>query len=181
MLIQPYRPEWKNDFEKIEAVINRGLAGLAIRLEHVGSTSIEQLASKPIIDIDLIYQDRALFTKIKSGLEALGYYHNGDQGIPGREVFKRKDQGEPHQVLDRIKHHFYVCHSSSGELQRHLAFRDFLRTNEQARAAYEQLKYDIAERAGQDRKVYAELKTLLAREFVENILRRAASDNDQQE
>ena len=172
MLIQKYQDSWVNDFQHIKEAIEKNLPNVVINIEHIGSTSVRNLAAKPIIDIDLVYDQPRDFQDIKVGLEKLDYYHNGDQGIPGREVFKRAKQEKKHLILDTIKHHLYVCQANSEELHRHLIFRDALRTHEEERMAYEILKYEIAAKANQDRKVYAKLKEVMAREFVESVIRK---------
>jgi len=113
------------------------------------------------------------FKEIKKNLVTLGYYHNGNQGIIGREVFKRNKQGVNHIELDSIPHHLYVCQINSDELRRHLFFRDYLRENSKKRIEYENLKYKIAEMAKQDRKEYAKLKEDMAKEFVESIIEKS--------
>jgi len=87
MLIQEYTSHWANDFEKIKKVLNEEIFDYIIDIEYIGSTAVPNLASKPIIDMDIIYGENANFENIKSGLEKLGYSHKGNQGIEGREVF----------------------------------------------------------------------------------------------
>ncbi|MEO0734987.1 MAG: GrpB family protein, partial [Bacteroidota bacterium] len=169
MLIVKYTPDWRKHFTDLKREIDRELAGLAYRIEHVGSTSVPGLDAKPIIDIDIIFADSAAFPKIKSGLIALGYFHNGDQGIVGREVFKR-DGNSTNHLLDAIPHHLYVCAQGSPPLERHILMRNYLRKNEWARVKYQELKYELAEKAGQDRKVYAELKEQYANDFIDEII-----------
>ena len=176
MLIQAYTKEWIADFETIKEILLSALAELDISIEHIGSTSVHRLAAKPIIDIDIIYRSSDQLIEITSRLADVGYYHNGNQGIPGREVFKRMAAANDHKVLDAIQHHLYACPMSSDELQRHLLFRDYLRTHTSARAAYQQLKYQIAEIAHQDRKVYAQLKEKMAKEFIHSIIQKAKED-----
>lgn len=173
MLIQKYQPSWVVDFSVIKNVIEENLLGLDITIEHIGSTSVKDLAAKAIIDIDVIYNEKETFEAIKTELEKLGYYHNGNQDIEGREVFKRKKLKTKHSILDSIQHHLYVCQADSEELQRHLAFRNFLRTNEKERKEYEYLKYEIALKTNQDKKEYAKLKEDMAKEFIESILQKA--------
>lgn len=173
ILIQKYQSNWVNDFNAIKEVITDSLKGVDIKMEHIGSTAVKGLAAKPIIDIDMVYQEVESFGAIKAGLAKLGYYHNGDQGIGGREVFKRDKGTTTHWLLDSIQHHLYVCQADSKELQRHLLFRDFLRAHEKERKEYEALKYEIAKRTNQDRKAYAKLKEVMADEFVESIIRKA--------
>ena len=125
--------------------------------------------SKPIIDIDIIYYKKIDFEEIKLGLEKIGYYHNSNQGIEDREVFKRNDK-LTNEILDTIKHHLYVCPIDSVALERHILSRNFLRKNEWARIKYQQMKYELAEKANQDRKVYAALKELNVNDFIDSII-----------
>ncbi len=169
MLIEKYTSNWINDFTELKREIENGLHGLDYTIEHVGSTSVPDLDSKPIIDIDIIYSKQSDFEKIKSGLEEKGYYHNGNQGIDDRDVFKRN--GElTNELLDRIKHHLYVCSVDSKALERHILSRNFLRKNDWARINYQQMKYELAEKANQDRKMYAALKEGTINDFIDSIV-----------
>lgn len=170
MLIQKHQESWANDYKSLKKVFEEYVSTDDLKIEHIGSTSVKQLAAKPIIDIDIVHEKSESFRAIKRSLEQLGYYHNGNQGIVGREVFKRNKNQENHVILDSIPHHLYVCQINSNELRRHLFFRDYLRVNQKEREEYEKLKYKIAEIANQDRKKYAKLKESIARAFVESIL-----------
>ncbi|MDI9312607.1 MAG: GrpB family protein, partial [Limnohabitans sp.] len=142
MLIEKYTPNWINDFAAIKCEIANGLQELDCTIEHVGSTAVPNLDSKPIIDIDIVYSKKIYFEKIKSKLENIGYYHNGNQGIENRDVFKR-NSGHTNGKLDSIKHHLYVCPVNSKALERHILSRNFLRKNDWARLKYQQMKYDL--------------------------------------
>jgi len=170
MLILPYSPDWESQFLRIRELLATALGTTHLRIEHIGSTAVPGLAAKPIIDIDIVHAKDASFQPIIDALASLGYFHNGDQGIPGREVFKRRKPSAGHPVLDQLQHHLYACPEDSPELNRHLHFRDYLRINQAARNEYSQLKSDIAAAAGQDRKQYAILKETRARDFVEACL-----------
>ena len=173
MLIHSYNPDWPRQFQRLCEILLKDIP-IPVAIEHVGSTSVPGLAAKAIIDMDLIYTNTAHFLPIKKHLEGLGYLHKGDLGIPQRDAFKRnKNAISDSNPLDIIPHHLYVCPSDSLELSRHIAFRNYLRKNEKARAAYEQIKIDIAREANQDRKVYAKIKEKAARVFVEEILEKA--------
>ena len=143
--------------------------GLETQIEHVGSTSVPNLDAKPIIDIDIIYENESEFEKIKSELLKIGYYHNGDQGIKNREVFKQRKSSSK-KVLNTITHHLYVCKKHCDPLERHLLMRNFLRKNEWARITYQDMKYQLAEKAQQDKRRYAELKELHVNEFIDDIV-----------
>ena len=170
MLIQPYTPQWFEDFTKLKAVLDKALNGLDYRIEHVGSTAVPGLAAKAIIDIDIVYQQHDQFDKIKEALLGIGYYHNGDQGIPMREVFKRDGQSSD-EILDHIRHHLYVCPAESPALERHLLSRDHLRKHEWARVKYQEMKYELAGQANQDKKRYAALKEEKVNAFIDSIVR----------
>ncbi len=169
MLITPYTDSWVEKFQSIKLALDTSLQGIDNTIEHVGSTSVSGLDAKPIIDIDIIYKQAPEFEQIKAGLISMGYYHNGDQGIPQREVFKRAGTKYNH-ILDNISHHLYVCMAGSPGLNRHLLFRDHLRKNEEARLTYQAMKYELAIRAQQDRKRYAELKELHINDFIDSVI-----------
>jgi len=88
MLLEKYSSQWVNQFEAIKSKLENALNGLEFSIEHVGSTSVPNLDAKPIIDIDIIYTLKDDFERIKQRLEKIGYYHNGNQGISERDVFK---------------------------------------------------------------------------------------------
>jgi GrpB-like predicted nucleotidyltransferase (UPF0157 family) len=169
MLIKKYTADWIQDFESLKLEIEKGLNGLEYYIEHIGSTSIPELDAKPIIDIDIIYNNESEFENIRVGLLRIGYYHNGNQGIVDREVFKR-DREKNIEILDSITHHLYVCPKSSEALERHLLMRDFMRKNDWARLKYQKMKYELAEKANQEKKLYADLKELHVNEFIDSII-----------
>ena len=175
MLIKEYDASWPEGSIEISTVMDTALHGVAHRIEHVSSTSVPRLAAKPIIDIDIVYMKPCDFLEIGRRLYKLGYMHNGNQGIPDRDAFKRIESHQKHPILDKIRHHLYVCPAESAELKRHLLFRDHLRENEWARKEYCALKRDIAVRANHDHKVYASMKEVEARGFVIGIIELAES------
>jgi len=170
MVLKKYTSNWIKNFTDIKREIEISLDGIEYSIEHVGSTSVPHLDSKPIIDIDIIYPDPSDFEKIKVKLEKFGYYHNGNQGIQDRDVFKRNGKLN-NEILDTIKHHLYVCPVDSKALERHILSRNFLRKNEWARLKYQQMKYDLAGKANQDRKAYAILKELYVNDFIDSIIK----------
>jgi GrpB-like predicted nucleotidyltransferase (UPF0157 family) len=178
VIVVAYNPLWKNDFAEIRTRLAHALHGIQVNIEHVGSTAITGLAAKPIIDIDVVYQEAPVFDMIKTGLENVGYCHHGDQGLAGREVFKRK--GTPYDdVLDNKAHHLYVCMYDNLQLRRHILFRDYLQKHEVARNFYMNLKYEIAAEANGDRKQYADIKEVKAGSFINYIVQLSAWENEE--
>lgn len=176
MLIQEYNESWAKDFGTIKHIIQEVLIDLDISIEHIGSTSIPRLAAKPIIDIDIVYNKPTDFDAIKVKLEEIGFYHNGNQGIEGREVFKRNPSWRTHPILDSITHHLYACHVDSHELHNHILFRNYLIAHEDIRIAYQNLKYMIAEKANQNKKLYAQMKEIKAKNFIETVVKKAKNE-----
>ena len=132
--VLPYDAGWSADFEKIRDEIQSALGELAAGIEHVGSTAVEGMSAKPCIDLDVILRDGAAQETVIAKLAEIGYIHEGDLGIPGREAFRY--DGKPHLR----KHHLYVCPRDSRELRRHITFRDFLRTHPEAVRQYSAVK-----------------------------------------
>ena len=152
VIVLPYDEAWKFEFEKIKNEILFAVGDLAVGIEHVGSTSVEGLAAKPCIDIDLVIKDYSVFPTVVKRLADIGYIHEGDLGIKDREAFKYSDK--PHLY----KHHLYVCPEYSRELLRHIAFRDFLRKNPEAAKEYARVKREGAKLFPNDIDKYIEHK-----------------------
>ena len=138
VVVEKYDPEWKTDFEAIRQELEPVLDGLILSIEHVGSTSVPGLSAKPIIDADIVIPDDAALPLVVARLSSIGYVHEGDLGIPGREAFTYGDK--PHLR----EHHLYVCPKNSPELRRHVAFREYLRAHPDAVAEYSRVKEEAA-------------------------------------
>ena len=172
-LIQPYNPEWPNWFAQIRAILETTLGQAHLGIEHVGSTSVPGLSAKPIIDIDVVIAaDR--FEIVKERLSQLGYHHQGDLGIPGREAFGLTDDQPLKATLP--PHHLYVCPEDSPELKRHLYFRERMKRNQSERDFYIHKKMLIAELCDHDKKMYAQVKEIVLAAFFERLLQNGETD-----
>ncbi|HQO09411.1 MAG TPA: GrpB family protein [Clostridiales bacterium] len=160
MILSEYDPNWEYEYRKLGLFYIEILGELLVRIEHVGSTAIYGIKAKPILDIDLVIEDNSVLSEVVKKLKTIGYTHNGDQGIPGREAFLRDDQSVPWNQKNKtwMKHHLYVCTKDSRELDRHIQFRDYLNTNSEAAKEYENIKLEIESRSNGDRKLYADIK-----------------------
>ena len=169
-----YRQEWIQMFQDISDFLKQNIKTY-VRIEHVGSTAIPGMDGKPIIDIDIEILSESHFSSIKTELEKIGYFHNGDQGIKGREVFLRS--GETQSVLDKIPHHLYVCPSNNPEYKRHIRFRDKLRTDKSLVEEYKKIKHEIIKEVGlYNRQGYVEMKANNYNAFFERVLGESFSD-----
>lgn len=161
VIVLPYDDRWKKDFEEIAEEIRAALENTAVRIEHVGSTSVEGLCAKPIIDIDVVIEEMEVFPEVCRRLEKIGYCYEGNLGIMGREAFR-------YEGRERLrKHHLYVCPKDSEELKRHIAFRDYLRKHKDAAEKYGRIKEEGARLYPEDIDGYIRYKG----EFIEFIYR----------
>lgn len=153
IIVLPYDKEWKIAFEKIKNEIEDAIGDLLINIEHVGSTFVEGMSAKPCIDLDVVIKDYSVFDEVVRRLEKTGYIHEGNLGIKDREAFKYSDK--PHLM----RHHMYVCPQVSEELQRHITFRDYLRSNPDAVKEYSLVKETAAKLYPNDIDKYIEYKS----------------------
>jgi GrpB-like predicted nucleotidyltransferase (UPF0157 family) len=156
-----YDPQWPERFRILAERMKTALGGLAIAVEHVGSTAVPGLAAKPVVDFDLVVRREDLPRAIEL-LRSLGYVHEGDRGVAGREAF-RWPPGEE-------RHHLYICGPESTAMRRHLLFRDHLRAHPAAARAYADLKRMLAQRHATDREAYQHAKAV----FIEAVTQAAA-------
>lgn len=160
-IVLPYDKVWEQNFTKIKDEIQKTLGQLSLNIEHIGSTSVRGLSAKPIIDLDVIIRDYSLFDDVVAALRNIGYRHEGNLGIIGREAFNY--DGKDHLQ----KHHLYVCPQDSTELKRHIAFRDYLRSHPEAVREYSRVKEEGAAFYPYDIEKYIEHKS----PFIERIYR----------
>jgi GrpB-like predicted nucleotidyltransferase (UPF0157 family) len=163
VIIEDYNPLWPERFALLRTRIGAALGSLAVAIEHVGSTAVPGLAAKPIIDMDILLQSRADLPLVIIRLASLGYEHRGDLGVSGREAFRTPPTDFPH--------HLYVCPPHSPEFQRHIAFRNHLRTHADDARAYGDLKRKLASQFRDDREAYNQAKTDFVTEILSRTLR----------
>jgi GrpB-like predicted nucleotidyltransferase (UPF0157 family) len=148
--VVPYRGEWADAYEAWRKRLSEALGAVAVRIEHVGSTAVEGLAAKPIIDIQISVVDVEDEEAYGPAIEALGVSLRFRE--PGHQYF-RPAGDNPRTVQ------IHVC-DVGGEWEReHLLFRDYLRSDSEPRAAYVRLKRDLSDRYRDDRLAYNEGKT----------------------
>ena len=166
--IRAYDPDWPRQFDAERERIAAALGGLALRIDHNGSTSVPGLAAKPIIDIQISVARLHPIAAYAAGLVELGYIH-----VPHADdafcPFFHRPRDWPHS------HHVHIVQAGGDEERRTLAFRDYLRAHPAAAREYEDLKRRLAPqysatRPG-DREAYAQAKG----RFIEAIVARAGA------
>lgn len=157
-----YDPKWEKKFEKHAKIIIDAVGINALRVEHIGSTSVPALVAKPIVDILVVVADSADETTYLSQLEAEGYL-----------LRVREPDWNEHRMFRTPEKdvHIHVYSVGCLEIQRNLTFRDRLRRNAEDRDLYGQTKHELATQEWSDMNAYANAKT----EVIENIILRDSS------
>lgn len=154
-----YRPEWKTLFEEEAARLRALMGAAALSVEHVGSTAVEGMDAKPVIDLLVGVRDLEEARGWIPQLEARGYEFRPEAGIPGRLFFAKG-------AREWRTHHLSLAEPSSDFYTKHLRFRDHLRAHPAAREAYRALKQGLAREFPTDRASYTAGKSA----FIEHIL-----------
>ena len=150
--VWPYDPSWPRRFATEAERLRAALHGVALRLEHVGSTSVPGLAAKPIVDIQLSVERLQPVDPYLEPLEAIGYTHHPDEE-PEHELFFKPPEGWPHDFQ------VHVCRAGGDWERRHIELRDYLRAQPDEARAYGDLKIELAKRYATDRAAYQAAKS----------------------
>lgn len=150
-------PRWPARFGAERERIAAALGERALRIEHIGSTSVPGLAAKPIVDVLVAVADPDDEPAFVPALERAGY------------VLRVRETGHRMLRTPELDVQVHVWREGGAEVARHLAFRDRLRASPEDRAAYERLKRELATREWADMNEYADAKGPL----IEAILARA--------
>lgn len=157
-----HHPEWKEAYLKEEHDIQNILHGELVNSFHVGSTSVPGLKAKPIIDILLVARDINALDKYSTQFEQLGYEVMGEFGIRGRRYFRKGGDNRTHHI-----HAFQYDHIQ--EIERHLAFRDYLCHHPEIAEEYGELKDELAKKYPNDIESYGDGKD----DFVKKVEKQA--------
>jgi GrpB-like predicted nucleotidyltransferase (UPF0157 family) len=141
-------PTWAELFREERARLTGVFDGRAVRIEHIGSTSVPDLCAKPIVDVLVGLRELELTDAEVAAMTGLAYEYLGEYGLPGRLFFRKR----PHT------HNVHVVEYGGEHWERQLTFRDALRADAAERKRYDEFKRRLAAE-GHSRAVYTELKT----------------------
>jgi len=156
VLVSP-DPAWAEMFRDLADQFRSACGDRFTAIHHIGSTSVPGLAAKPLIDMLPELNDHDDGAELAPLLEPLGFVYLGSYGIQGRHFFRRKAD---------VNVNVHMFEQGHIEVERHLVFRDALRSDEQLRAAYQKLKEELAARFPNDVDSYAKSKS----DFIEKVL-----------
>lgn len=154
----PHDPGWCVQFEEEADRIALALGGIVVCLHHIGSTAIPGLCAKPIIDILLEVDGIVRLDEKSSAMEQLGYEAMGEFGIPGRRYYRKDD------TTGIRTHHVHAFQAGSPQIERHLAFRDYMIAHPGEAQAYGSLKQRLVRDHPDDIQAYLDGKDLYIKE-----------------
>jgi len=166
VVIVEYDPRWPALYEEEKDRILTVIGDLVVAIEHIGSTAVLGLGAKPIIDIMPAVRSLADAEQCIEPLEGIGYEYVPEYNalIPERRYFHKGPE-------DARTVHLHMVEQTSEFWERHLSFRDWLRTHREDAQEYYRLKKELAARFGRDREGFTDAKT----PFIQSIVARARS------
>ena len=145
-----YDPRWVELFAVAERELRAVLVPFVVEIEHIGSTAVPGLAAKPVIDIQVGVRTLDDSAEIVAAVESLGYEYvpEFEDELPDRRYFRRWANG-------RRSHQIHLVERSNTDWwDRHVRFRDWLRTHHDDRDRYAELKLNLAATHRDDRRAY---------------------------
>ena len=163
--IEKYTELWKVAFENEYRVLIKSIKEPTLKIEHIGSTSVEGLNAKPIIDIMIGLQDFDTASNHIISLENLGYEYISEyeDKMSDRKFFIKDSNGVR-------THHIHMVSFETEFWNRHLKFRDHLQTNQADREDYLKLKIRLAKRKWKNGSEYANAKAKFIQKIEDKIM-----------
>ena len=153
-----YDPEWSLKYVRERDKITEILKDNCISIYHIGSTSVPELAAKPIIDIMPVVESLDAVDAVASEFEKIGYVYMGEYGITGRRYL--------YKGANEHTHHIHIFSKNDNEnITRHLAFRDYLNKHDDVKEAYANLKKELAKKYPNDIEGYCDGKDAFVKKY----------------
>jgi len=162
--VVPHNPQWRDAFAAEAKQIGAALGENVVAIHHIGSTAIPGIYAKPVVDLLIVVRVITEVDGRSSAMESLGYEVLGEYGISGRRYFRRDNR-------EGIRtHNVHAFETGSHEVERHLAFRDYMIAHPADAQRYSELKRKLAGEHPQSFDGYMDGKD----DFIKEIDRRAA-------
>lgn len=154
---EKWNDEYRIQLNAIKAILSHEI----IKSYHIGSTAIQGLAAKPIIDILLVVKSLSKIDNYNNKLLQLGYESKGEYGEVGRRFFQKGGNNRTH--------HIHMFEAGNSEIQRHVLFVEYMNSHPEKALEYETLKRSLAVKYKSDPVNYSEGKSV----FIKSIGREA--------
>lgn len=168
--IEHFNSGWKQAFEHLNSELSEILKPYQIRIDHIGSTSVENLSAKPIIDILIGIKNEDELDEIADVMVGnhFIYYKIFNPTMPYRRFFIRSNQKTDDALIISnekdlnskiLNHADRVCHvhiipEHSVHWLRHIAFKEYLHTHDKVRNEYQDLKNSLSKLEWKDENEY---------------------------
>lgn len=150
IIVVPYDPDWTERFRALAIPIRQALGAVALRIDHIGSTSIPGMDAKPVIDVQISVAALEPVDPFRDPLARLGYVFHPENDELTKRYF-REPAGQP-------RTHIHVRKLGSWAEQFALLCRDYMRANPADARAYAELKHALARRFRDNRDGYTTAK-----------------------
>ncbi|MFC4810383.1 GrpB family protein [Paenibacillus sp. GCM10023250] len=167
VVIMPFDVNWRSEFAEIGGSLRRALADRAMRIDHIGSTSIAGLDAKPVIDVQVSVRAFADVEEISATLAGLGYVLRADNPDLTKRYY-RESEG-------MRRTHLHVREHGSVSEQLALLFRDYIRAHAHEAKRYAAIKHSLAKSHRHERDRYVAEKD----PYIWDILRSASKWSQQ--
>lgn len=162
--VVPHDPKWRDAFAEEKEQIWQVFGGDVVAIHHIGSTAIPSIYAKPIIDLLVEVKAIAKIDRCNPSMVALGYKAIGEFGIPGRRFFRKNS------AAGVRTHHVHTFEVDNPEVEKHLAFRDYMIVHSEDAQKYSALKRELAKNYPYDINSYMDGK----HEFIQQMNAKAA-------
>ena len=153
IILSSHNPDWKNYYDEEKALLEKSFGDLLVRIEHIGSTSVEGLIAKPTVDILLEVYSSAFPEAVRQAAERCGYTVMSEKNAPEYRLDLCKGY-TPQGFADKV-FHLHIRHPGDWD---EIVFRDFLRQNPAKADEYAKLKTVLQKRFEHNRDAYTEAK-----------------------
>ena len=164
-----FQNSWKQAFDLEKVSLINQFSNEIIDIQHIGSTAIDAISAKPIIDIAVQVESINSVEKFIPYLENQAYFERAGRFQGPQRVFMKKNElGNGAKSLDEfiITHHIHFIEKGLPEWDKKILFRDIINSSAELRNEYEQLKMDLYSTYQNQRKPYTAGKT----DFISQVL-----------
>ena len=172
IVISEYDAKWPGLFEEEAHRLRTAFGPVALRIEHVGSTSVPGLAAKPVIDIQVSVASPVPHGRYVDTMATLGYRHVALGDFDLVYPFFHRPAEFPGT------HHVHLCDAGGEQEWKHLAFGNYLRAHPRVAREYEALKRELARAHDGETLQSGQAYSLAKSGFVANVLRAAMASGD---
>ena len=163
--LEDYNYSWKDDYLKEEKLLKELLGNRIIEIHHIGSTSIEGLKAKPIIDILIVIDSLNNISEIEEILSKYDYHNRGQQGVPDRYFFAKGPE-------EARTHYIHFVEPKSNTYYNQVYFKKYLIEHPEYIKKCCDLKQQLALKYADDRPKYTQGKN----EFITDVIKKAKDE-----